>query len=118
MARLARLLLRRSTVLVALLQLSAFVPLTSGLAALVEPDGDCDCSTRHEDGDDEDQCPPFCGSCLDCAGCFDVHAVVTALPTALPIRAPAIVRVARPVSAASPPDAPLDEPVHVPLRVG
>lgn len=112
MLRAAHALFVRSLALVALLALGTFVPLTTGLIAL--GDEDCDCASRHEDGDDEDHCPPFCGSCLDCAGCFHVHAIVTAPPAALSAPMPVPVRLAAATLAARPPESPSDEPVHVP----
>lgn len=102
--------------LVAALVLAAFLPLTTGLAAL--GDEDCDCAGRHQDGDDEDHCPPFCGSCLDCAGCFHLHAVVTPALARVPAVVPTLVPLAPIGLAARPPDSPSDEPVHVPRRAG
>lgn len=98
----------------AALMLASFVPLTTGLSALTETEGDCDCSSRHEDGDDEDHCPPFCGACSDCAGCFHLHALVTSIPLPLAALIARPTPEETPARPTAPRDAPTAEPLHVP----
>ena len=64
----------------------------------------------------DDQCPPFCGDCHDCAGCFHPVAVVTAHVSA-PLRPVIDPRTTHPdlVPHAPPawdPPAPLHVPIH------
>jgi hypothetical protein len=104
----------RTLTLVAWVALVSFALPVSGLSAFAEAEGDCDCSSRHEDGDDEDHCPPFCGSCDDCAGCFHMHALVTTPLVAPTFRGLETPRPSCPLPVATPPEAPAREPLHVP----